>query len=162
MTLPEATTKSHIALRRCKIHAATAVLCLLSIGLAQASESLKHSTHTSKSKSARPAIASISLKDRLVWLRDFTARNFLPAHNSLGDSQIDRADDTYLQFDGERQLFKPVSRDAYSDSLKKIVQQQLGLQIGPNTQFQCDFQRFWTVDDRQEVAVKLGLHFGFR
>lgn len=162
MTLPDATTKSHIALRRCKTYAATAALCLLSIGLSQASESLKHSAHTSKSKSARPAIASISLKDRLAWLRDFTARNFLPAHNSLGNSETDWTDDTYLQFDGERRLFKPVVQDAYSDSLKKIIKQELGLQIGPNTQFQCDFQRFWTVDDRQEVSVKLGLHFGFR
>lgn len=161
MTLPKATTKSRLTLWHCKIYAAT-VLCLLSIGFAQASESLKHSAHTSKARSAKPVIASISLKDRLAWLREFTARNFLPAHNSFGSTQVDWADNTHLQFDGGRQLFKPVSNDAYSDSLKKTIKQDLGLQIGPNTQFQCDFQRFWTVDDRQVVAVKLGLRFGFR
>jgi hypothetical protein len=67
-----------------------------------------------------------------------------------------------LQFDVERQLFKSIRQDPYGDSLKKTLNQQSGVHVGSNTQFQWDVQRYWTVNDRQEVAVRLGLHFNFR
>jgi len=173
--IPEATSLSPFNLRRNASQVATALLCLLPLCLLPCS--LTHAAE-SKEKMARVAaraaikttptdttshwpIISWSFKDSLTWLRDTTVNGLLPRHTT-GVAILGWDDGTALQFDIERQLFKSIRQDPYGDSLKKTLNQQSGVQVGSNTQFQWDVQRFWTVDDRQEVAVKLGLHFAFR
>lgn len=107
----------------------------------------------------RPVI-TWGFKDSLTWLRDTTVNGLLPRH--MGNEQLTWNDVAAQRFDLDHQLFKSVRRDTYSDALTKNASQQSGLQLGRNAQFQWDVQRYWTVDDRQEVTVKLGLHFDFR
>jgi hypothetical protein len=141
-------------------------LCLLPCSLTHAGELKKTSTRATVNssptvKTALWPVISWGFKDSLTWLRDTTVNGLLPRHTNGGE-QLRWDDGTALQFDVERELFKSIRQDTYSDSLKKALNQQSGLQVGRNAQVQWDVQRFWTVDDRQEVAVKLGLHFDFR
>jgi hypothetical protein len=169
--IPQATPMSRFNLRRNASPVVTALLCLLPLcllpcSLTHATESKKQTTRATVN--AKPTIKTIhwpviswGFKDRLTWLRDTTVNGLLPRHTT-GAKKLTWDDGTALQFDVDRQLFKSIRQDTYSDSLKQTLNQPNGLQVGNNTQVQWDVQRFWTVDDRQEVAVKLGLHFDFR
>jgi hypothetical protein len=147
-----------ITLRRREARTVAALLCCLAVRVSSAAEPIHATKTTHHGQRSSPAT---ELVGKLTRLRDLTIKSFFPTQ-SFGVSPLNWDDDTAVQFDAAHQLFKPVDRESYSDTLKKIVNQQSGLQIGPNTQFQFDFQRYWTVDDRQEVSVRMGLHFDFR
>jgi hypothetical protein len=99
---------------------------------------------------------SFSFKEGLSWLRYTTAYSLLPKQGAVTDVAAWNAI-TPAQFDLEQQLFKTIKQNEH-DSLK----QNGGLAITRNAQFQGGIQRYWTADDRQEVAVNLGLHVNFR
>jgi hypothetical protein len=169
--IPEATSISRFDLRRNASQIATALLCLLSLcmlpcSLTHAAESKKQTARaavnlTPTVKTIHWSVISWGFKDSLTWLRDTTVNGLLPSHTT-GAAKPTWEDGMALQFDVERQLFKSIRQDPYGDSLKKTLNQQSGVHVGSNTQFQWDVQRYWTVNDRQEVAVRLGLHFNFR
>jgi hypothetical protein len=166
----EATAMSRFNLLRHASQVAAALLCLLPLcllpcSLAHAAEEKRSTTRAviipkATVKTLHWPVISFGFKDSLSWLRDTTVNGLLPRHSGAEKPTWD--DGTALQFDLDRQLFKSVRQDTYSDTLKKTLNQQTGLQVGRNTQVQWDVQRYWTANDRQEVAVKLGLHFDFR
>jgi hypothetical protein len=141
------------------------LLCVLPLGMTHAAESKRHTVRT-KARIAAPAKTihwqdvSLSIKDSLAWLRDTTVHGVLPGHGT-GVEPLTWNNDTTPQFGVGHDLFKSIHLDDGAN-IKKMPSQTSGLQLGRNTQFQWDVQRFWTVDDRQEVAVKLGVHFDFR
>ena len=157
----EHTPRNRRRLRRYAPAAVTALLCLLPLAMTHAAEAKKHTGKTT----VRPAAPiktihwqdiSLSIKDSLAWLRDTTVTGLMPKHDGAFN-QASWNNVTATQFDLERELFKSVSHENSRESLK-----QSGLKVGSNTQFQWDVQRYWNVNDHQEVAVKLGLHFDFR
>lgn len=150
------TLHTNVALR-CQARAVVALLCFLAMAVSSAAEPIRSAKKPPHAQRLSPAA---ELAEKLTKLRNVTIKNFLPLQ-AFSDASF-KWDTEPTDFDAAHQLFLPVARETHSDSLKRAVNQQSGLRVGPNTQFQFDVQRFWTVDDRQEVSVKLGLHFDFR
>jgi hypothetical protein len=159
VTAASNTSMISITLRCRKARAAVAFLSLLAYGITLAAEPVYHFSTVRSEQWLSP---TSELKERLVRLRDAAIKGLLPRQDFSNAVQYTLDAGTRIQFDVEPQLFKTINPNAHSDTLKKLLNQQLGIQISPNTQFQFDFSRYWTVDDRQEVSVKVGLHFGFR
>lgn len=145
------------ARQHCNLYAALTLLCL-SAGV---------SAHAAESGGASPKLSvsqwlpsAAGLKERLTWLREFTVKELFPKQDLTGAPA--GTADILTGFDAQHLPFKSVDAETYSNTLKKLLKQQFGVQVAPNTLFQCDLRRYRNVDDRQEVAIKLGIHVDFR
>ena len=97
------------------------------------------------------------LAEHLAQLRDLALKGFTP--QVAAPSDADGIAGT--RFTTERDLFKPTGEEARRLALKRLMEQETGLQIGSHARLQWDFTQFRTVDDRQDYDVKLGIRVGF-
>lgn len=130
-----------------------AIICMLSLSVA-------HAASTTLIISNETTPPAPTLKDRLVYLRDLAVYSLAPMAGSTDNTP--GAQNSVFQFDSEGELFRPLKKASYSDALKRVLKEQLSFQVGPNTQFQCQFKRYRTPDAQREIGVRLGVHVDFR